>query len=467
MEQIASKHLLLPIIPWFLEKYKPWTAKQAVIQQLYLGRNPPKFTGIRIPQVTGDDDMVLELGLDFLSGEDMTAILAVQLRKRLAFGMWAKMHVTGMHVEGKVLVGLKFIPEWPFLKCVSVCFIEPPHFQMTVKPIFQHGLDVSELPGIAGWLDKILAVAFEQTLVEPNLLVVDVEKFASENPETWFTVDEKLPIAFVKLEIVEAADMQPSDLNGLADPYVKGQLGPYRFRTKIRTKTLTPKWHEEFKIPISSWEAPNVLVISVYDKDHLTEDDPLGDCIVKINSLRDGERHDMWLNLLNIKMGRLHLAITVLEEDNKKCSNRGSSSHDEEVSENAETVPPRSGNQAMHHHDTDVSTTWESSRGRNCDQETRLHNAGNEVLTTPRSAAGTGNFSNTGEYMDGGNKVPPRISVRRGLHKIGAMFSPRQQKVNGKSFSSSNHGSIGRGNRWGASKEHTVRVATSREKTTK
>jgi Ca2+-dependent lipid-binding protein len=50
---------------------------------------------------------------------------------------------------------------------------------MTVKPITTHGLDVAVLPGIAGWLDKLLSVAFEQTLVEPNMLVVDMEKFVS------------------------------------------------------------------------------------------------------------------------------------------------------------------------------------------------------------------------------------------------------------------------------------------------
>ncbi|KAJ1424771.1 hypothetical protein SESBI_11480 [Sesbania bispinosa] len=32
--------------------------------------------------------------------DDMSAIL-VKLRKRLGFGMWAKLHVTGMHVQGK------------------------------------------------------------------------------------------------------------------------------------------------------------------------------------------------------------------------------------------------------------------------------------------------------------------------------------------------------------------------------
>ena len=86
-----------------------------------------------------------------------------------------------------------------------MCFAEPPYFQMTIKPLFNHGLDVTEVPGIAGWLvslyqilnnkclishfaslflthvlvlvlyliictfldqDKLLSVAFEQTLVE-------------------------------------------------------------------------------------------------------------------------------------------------------------------------------------------------------------------------------------------------------------------------------------------------------------
>lgn len=59
---------------------------------------------------------------------------------------------------------------------------------------------------------------------------------------------------------------------GLADPYVKGQLGPYRFRTKTQKKTLSPKWLEEFKIPISTWESPNVLTIEVCDKDHFVDD---------------------------------------------------------------------------------------------------------------------------------------------------------------------------------------------------
>ena len=33
-------------------------------------------------------------------------------------------------------------------------------------------------------------------------------------PEDWFSVDEKDPIAIARVEVLEALDMKPSDLNG-------------------------------------------------------------------------------------------------------------------------------------------------------------------------------------------------------------------------------------------------------------
>jgi hypothetical protein len=47
---------------------------------------------------------VLEIGMNFLSADDMDARMAVQLRKRLGFGITTNMHITGMHVEGKVCI---------------------------------------------------------------------------------------------------------------------------------------------------------------------------------------------------------------------------------------------------------------------------------------------------------------------------------------------------------------------------
>ncbi|XP_057474201.1 C2 domain-containing protein At1g53590-like [Actinidia eriantha] len=446
MEQIVSQKVLLPIIPWFLEKYKPWTVKKAVVQHLYMGRSPPLFTEMRVlRQSAGDDHLVLELGMNFRTADDMSAILAVKLRKRLGFGMRTKMHLKGMHVEGKVLIGVKFICHWPFLGHLRVCFVEPPYFQMTVKPIFTHGLDVTELPGIAGWLDKLLALAFEQTLVEPNMLVVDMEKFVSPQQENWFSINEKESIGYALVEVIEAADMKPSDLNGLADPYVKGQLGPYRFRSKTHRKTLTPKWHEEFKVPICTWESTNVLAIEVRDKDHFV-DDTLGDCSIIISNLRGGQRHDMWLPLRNIKMGRLHLAITIVEDNSKEpdqpCDGETLNDVNKRISISNETDRRSS-----------LSSEWSEKFQKVADklepidvegqQETGIwaHQPGSEVsqILEPRkgrnrllNAQVHGSFNNNGnsstDESQEGNKGNQPNKVKRGLKKIGSLVCRNPQK---------------------------------------
>ncbi|XP_047307362.1 C2 domain-containing protein At1g53590-like [Impatiens glandulifera] len=459
MEQIVSQKILLPIIPWFLQKYKPWTAREAVVQSLYMGRSPPVFTDMRVvSQSTGDDHLVLELGMNFLTADDMSAILAVKLRKRLGFGMVTKLHLTGMHVEGKVLIGVKFLRHWPFLGRLRLCFAEPPYFQMTVKPVFSHGLDVTELPGIAGWLDNLLALAFEQTLVEPNMLVVDMKKFVSpDQAEPWFSVDEKEPVAYALVEVVEAADMKPSDLNGLADPYVKGTLGQYRFRTKTQKKTLSPKWHEEFKVPICTWESPNTLSIEVRDKDHFV-DDTLGDCSVNITEFRGGERNDMWLPLQNIKIGRLRLAITVIENQNKvtdpifedetlnkdsrsnsftdssrQPTQRGSFSSNK-PSNNSSRIPDKfepidinngqGGSEEtgvfIHQPGSEVSQTWEPRKGRRSgrlDPQNRVE--GSEMGSFKSGSTGE---SNKGHYS--------KNKIMRGLEKIGGVLTNNRSSNN-------------------------------------
>ena len=41
------------------------------------------------------------------------------------------------------------------------------------------------------------------------------------------------------------------------------------------------------------------------------------DCSMNLSDFRDGQRYDMWLSLASIKMGRIHLAITVVEANGK------------------------------------------------------------------------------------------------------------------------------------------------------
>uniref|UniRef100_A0ACD5XSS2 Uncharacterized protein n=2 Tax=Avena sativa TaxID=4498 RepID=A0ACD5XSS2_AVESA len=462
LERVASQQFLMPIFPWFINKFKPWTARKAEIQNLYLGRNPPMFTDIRVVSQSADDDhLVLEIGMNFLAADDMDARMAVQLRKRLGFGITANMHITGMHVEGKVLVGVRFLRQWPFIGRVRVCFVEPPYFQMTVKPLFGHGLDVTELPGISGWLDGMLDVAFGQTLVEPNMLVIDMEKFASDSESTgnWFTVDEKPPIAHAKVEILEGADMKPSDPNGLSDPYVKGQLGPYRFQTKIHKKTLNPKWQEQFKIPITSWESLNLLSLQVRDKDHIF-DDALGDCSVSINKLRGGQRHDIWISLKHIKTGRIHIAVTVLEDENRKvpdvrdeqcgtpkegkASTPRSSISSKTNTESASSVEYRKMSDEyepvdiegldkadvwVHRPGSDVTATWEPRKGRMRCQDSQILRENDACSDSPRSSMSDSQTSNSSTEEPTSGKAHRHLhKVKRGLVKLAGALRHKSPK---------------------------------------
>ncbi|KAH0707880.1 hypothetical protein KY289_012956 [Solanum tuberosum] len=458
MENIVSQKILLPIIPWFMQKYKPWTVKDIAVQSLYLGRSPPMFTEMRVlRESTGDDHLVLELGMNFRSADDMSAILAAKLKKRLGFGMVTKLHLLGMHIEGKVLIGVKFLRKWPFLGRMRVCFAEPPYFQMTVKPIFTHGIDVTELPGVAGWLDNLLSVAFEQTLVEPNMLVVDMEKFVSpQQDENWFSIDAKEPIAHVILEVLEAEDLKPADLNGLSDPYVKGHLGPYRFKTRTQKKTLAPQWQEEFKIPVCSWESPNdMLNIDVRDKDHFSSDETLGDYSINVCDYRDGQRHDIWLSLRNVKTGRLRIAITVVEGSEKcteqsyeqaKTDNKQDSNSDEMDTAEGGSLPTELDKQSskvadtyepiniegqketgmwVHHPGSEVPQVWEPRKGKS-----RVIDG--EVLGSDADSMGgsfklRGGGSTRGDDSDEGSGSKKSNLINRGINKIGSIFH-RSQK---------------------------------------
>ncbi|KAI5067237.1 hypothetical protein GOP47_0017765 [Adiantum capillus-veneris] len=295
LEEFISKEVLKPILPWFIDKHKPWT-------------------------------VVMDFFLDFAAAEDMIAILSVQIAKSVGLGITTNIHISRLHIEGKVRVGVKFSKSWPFISRLRLCFENAPYVQMNARPLSTHGVDVSELPLIAGWMERMVADVFEQSLVEPNMLVLDLKKFAScfatsETPDSLMLgkclhIEERASIATLKLNILEASDLRPADINGLADPYVRGTFNSHRFKTKVQKKTLKPRWFEEFEVPIASWEMPTLLVLRVRDKDQFRDDD-LGFCEIDIAKLRDGQHHDLWIPLKDVKMGRIHITLDLIENDPK------------------------------------------------------------------------------------------------------------------------------------------------------
>ncbi|CAM6104983.1 unnamed protein product [Calypogeia fissa] len=343
LEKFASGDFLMRLAPWFLEKYKPWTAKKVVLQKLYLGKNPPVFTLFRAGRnPTDGDHLVLEMAMNFSSSKDMQAALAVQMRKRLGFGIWTSIHISNIQIEGNLKVGIRFTKGWPMVERLRISFANAPIIRMVATPVFSHGVDVTDLPGIAAWLDKMIVDALEQSLVEPNLLVVDVPKLVGEfldvyaklksvenvdcSAGDWFHGGKMGSVGTLLVEILEGESMKPCDTNGKADPYVKISLGQAEAVTTIRRKTLQPKWHETFRIPVVNWDS--LLKLRVRDKDRFL-DDEMGYKHIDIEEFRDGLRHEMWLQLDGVKTGRLHVALTVeevksMDDKESKCSDADS-----------------------------------------------------------------------------------------------------------------------------------------------
>ncbi|KAK8950203.1 C2 domain-containing protein [Platanthera guangdongensis] len=310
-----------------------------------------------------------------------------------------------------VLVGLKFIQHWPFIGRLRVCFIEPPYVQVTVKPIFHHGLDVADLPGIASWMDKIIDAAFERTLVEPNMLVIDVEKFASSEAESWFTVDVKSPVAFARVEIIEAIEMQPSDSN---DSRLRSKE---KRRLQSGLKNLRPPF------------LPGKPVISCPLKS--TTKITYLKCSINIIDLRGGQRHDRWVALENIKAGRLHLAITIIEIELERLSDNPSD-RDEEAT--------NTGSSSMVQDDSNVITFSEVGKKlsadyifgtKNIKDEAFISLENREQYESPHHVHYVSpNSSTSSSYSDANcadeiRSVHTHGKIRRGLHKLGAVVHPK------------------------------------------
>jgi Ca2+-dependent lipid-binding protein len=166
MESFVSQILVKPLT-WFLNQYKPWTAKKMLVQSMRLGNTPPIITMIRIlAQPMEGDDLAIEASLEFLADKHMSSVLAVQVRRRIGLGLWTTVHISNVHLEGKVRIGIKFVKGWPLIGRIRLCFATAPYVQVTACPLFNSGVDIAELPLIAEWLDRFLADALTNSLVE-------------------------------------------------------------------------------------------------------------------------------------------------------------------------------------------------------------------------------------------------------------------------------------------------------------
>ncbi|KAL3678011.1 hypothetical protein R1sor_020967 [Riccia sorocarpa] len=319
-------HLITNCLHLNLAYFKPRALSKLVIDYLRLGSSPPviQFAKVhRNPNAPRGEQAVLELDISFVAADDMKLEMIARLKRAsMGLGLAGKLYGNNLRVEGKLRLGLKFVPFYPYLGQLTVAFASVPVLGLSVRPLSSSSVDVTDLPGIASWVSKAIQAAVETFLVEPNPVVFDMIKlcgadyrFDVDKDGTFLRGNLKEPkdVGFVILEILECKDLEAKDRTGCSDPYVKISMDKVKFKTSVKKQTVHPIWHELFRLRISTWNIPTRVLLRVRDRDAFGKDDDLGSSVIEIDKLRGGKRHDMWLKLRGAKQGEIHVAVTIVD----------------------------------------------------------------------------------------------------------------------------------------------------------
>ncbi|GAB2276979.1 FT-interacting protein 3 [Dionaea muscipula] len=148
---------------------------------------------------------------------------------------------------------------------------------------------------------------------------------------------------YVRVNVIEAQDLVPSDKGRFPEIYVKVMLGNQALRTRIsQSKNLSPMWNEDLMfVAAEPFEEP--LVLSVEDRVGPGKDEGLGRCVIPLQNVQRRLDHKpvntKWYNLEKYVMvdgepprkepkfaSRIHLRICldggyhVLDESTHYCS---------------------------------------------------------------------------------------------------------------------------------------------------
>ncbi|XP_071744567.1 synaptotagmin-7 isoform X2 [Lepeophtheirus salmonis] len=133
-----------------------------------------------------------------------------------------------------------------------------------------------------------------------------------------FSLDYDFSSQTLKLKITQAKDLAAKDANGLSDPYVRVTLLPdkkHRLETKIKRRTLNPRWNETFYFegfPINKLQS-RVLHLHVYDYDRFSRDDSIGEVHLPLCQVDFTAKPAYWKPLyppIKEKLGELLVSLT-------------------------------------------------------------------------------------------------------------------------------------------------------------
>ncbi|KAI3992216.1 hypothetical protein MKX01_021624 [Papaver californicum] len=121
-------------------------------------------------------------------------------------------------------------------------------------------------------------------------------------------------LSYLRVNVIEAQDVQPNDRGRLPEVYVKAPVGIQILKTKLcPTRTINPLWNEDL-VFVAAEPFKEQLVLMVEDRVHPSKDEVLGKISLPLNvfekRLDHRPVHTRWFNLEELKFSsRIHLRV--------------------------------------------------------------------------------------------------------------------------------------------------------------
>eukprot|EP00899_Mesostigma_viride_P008807 jgi/Mesvir1/17928/Mv12988-RA.2 len=293
---------------------KPAFLEDIRCEQASWGTVPPRFNGLATRYSAKDDYLQLELDLD-LTTAGFLMIIAAQLRPPgLSRSLQARIEIADLAIVGKLLVGLRLENRAPGITGVDVSFMERPFLNINIRPL---GFALSDIPGLAPFLNELIVDVISKEFVEPNRDYTSIErKWLKAKAAKSAGPGGMLTVTVLAARGLIAADAQ----SGNSDPFVQVKFGHSVLRTRVCRKTLEPTWNQSFDFPVPKLAPRDELdladataalppvEITCLDWDSVGEPDFLGTCRIPMGQPATPPV-STWIPLAYVPSGAIHLSL--------------------------------------------------------------------------------------------------------------------------------------------------------------
>ncbi|KAF9377648.1 hypothetical protein CPB97_010032 [Podila verticillata] len=272
-----------------------------------LGTKAPRVESVKAFPKTDPDVVLMDWRVQFnpTDIEDMTPrqlrtqinpkiVLTIRVGKGI-IGAGMPILVEDMSFKGYMRIKLKLTANFPHIKTLDFCFLEPPEIDYVLKPVGGEtfGMDIAHIPGLQSFIRDQTHAILGPMMYAPNVYTLDLEQMMTGGASLTAAA------GVVQFTIYNAKDLKNTELVGNSDPYVKLRLGnrPELASTAVKQDTLNPVWDETNTILINNLN--EVICMEILDKDNLRKDRPLGQANFDLKSLEEEPiQDDVWCKVL-------------------------------------------------------------------------------------------------------------------------------------------------------------------------